>query len=107
MIWVVWVLCFWFILSLFLIPGIADNLPVFSWVLTLNLLIINTIHFSGVHAFSCAFCLEHDKWDFSIFHMLVAWWIGLVVIFGLLLISGLLPVFSCVLAVTIPIYTQG
>ena len=34
--------------------------PVFSWVLTLNSLIINAIHFSGLHAFSGSFCLEHD-----------------------------------------------
>ena len=40
------------ILRLFLISGIADNFPVFSWVLALKSLIINTIHFSGMHAFS-------------------------------------------------------
>jgi hypothetical protein len=38
--------------KLWLLKGFADNLPVFSWVFTLNSLIINTIHFSGLHAFS-------------------------------------------------------
>ncbi len=50
-----------FIFSLFLIYGIADNLPVFSWVLTLNSLIINTIHFSGLHAFTGGYLSEHDS----------------------------------------------
>jgi hypothetical protein len=41
---------------LFLISGIADYLPVFSWVLGVNSLIINTIHFSGLKAISGVFC---------------------------------------------------
>jgi len=42
----------WYIFSLIIISGIADYLPVFSWVLALNSLIINTIHFSGMVAFA-------------------------------------------------------
>ncbi len=48
---VIWSLC--------LISGLF---PVFSCVLTLKSLIINTIHFSGMKAFSGGFCLEHDFW---------------------------------------------
>jgi hypothetical protein len=44
-----------FILSLLFISCFAGYLPVFSWVLMLNSLIINTIHFSGVYAFSGCF----------------------------------------------------
>ena len=40
------------ILCLLLIFGIADSLPVVSWVLLLKSLTINTIHFSGMYAFS-------------------------------------------------------
>ena len=58
MIWVAWVLCFGFILGLFLISGIADNLPVVSCVLLDNSLIINGIHFSGRQAFAGNFCGE-------------------------------------------------
>ena len=43
---------FMVILGLLLISGIADNLPVFSCVLIDKSLIINTIHFSGLQAFS-------------------------------------------------------
>jgi hypothetical protein len=38
------------------ISGFAGFLPVFSCVLALNSLIINTIHFSGMHAFAGGFC---------------------------------------------------
>ena len=38
------------------VSGIADNFPVFSCVLVDNSLIINTIHFSGMHAISGGFC---------------------------------------------------
>ena len=41
-----------FILSLLFISIFAGYLPVFSWVLALKSLIINTIHFSGMQAFS-------------------------------------------------------
>ena len=41
-----------FILSLLFFSCFAGYLPVFSWVLVLKLLIINTIHFSGMHAFA-------------------------------------------------------
>ena len=44
------------IFCLLLISGFAGYLPVVSWVLVLKSLIINTIHFSGMHAFSGGFC---------------------------------------------------
>ncbi len=48
--------------------------------------------------FLVVYCLEHDMLDFGIFFMWVAGCYGFFVILGLLLISGLFPVFSCVLA---------
>ena len=53
-----------FILGLLFISGFAGLLPVISCVLALNSLIINTIHFSGLHAFAGSFCVE----------MLALWW---------------------------------
>jgi hypothetical protein len=47
---------FLFILGLLLISGIAGLLPVFSWVLIDNSLIINTIHFCRSYAFAGSFC---------------------------------------------------
>ncbi len=43
---------FAFIFSLFFISCFAGLLPVFSWVFGCKSLIINAIHFSGMHAFS-------------------------------------------------------
>jgi hypothetical protein len=41
----------WLLLVVFsVVIKVAGLLPVFSWVFTLNSLIINTIHFSGLHA---------------------------------------------------------
>ena len=44
-----------FIFGLLFISGFAGYLPVFSWVLVLKLLIINGIHFSGLHGFAGCF----------------------------------------------------
>ena len=45
------------ILGLLLISGFAGLLPVVSWVLGCNSLIINDVHFSGMQAFSGCFLL--------------------------------------------------
>ncbi len=87
-------------MGLLLISGIADNLPVFSCVLMLKSLIINTIDFSGLHAIAGVFFLEHDFWILRFTGCGLYGCCGFVVILGLLLISGvagLLPVVSWVL----------
>jgi len=51
-------LWFWVHIWYFLISGIASCLPVVSCVLAHKSLIINTIHFSGLHACAGWFCLS-------------------------------------------------
>jgi hypothetical protein len=43
------------IFGLLFISGFAGYLPVFSWVLALKSLIINAIHFSGLHVVAGGF----------------------------------------------------
>ena len=58
-----------FIFGIFIISGIADNLPVFSCVFGVNSLIINTIHFCRLWVF-----LSGTRFlDFKIYRMWAVW----------------------------------
>ena len=66
----------WFylvILGLFFISSFAGFLPVVSWVLMDNSLIINTIHFSGMEAFSGNFCGEERHTLQAVWVMWMRW----------------------------------
>ncbi len=92
--WVVGCCGFVFTLYLFIILGLF---PVFSCVLGLKSLIINTIHFSSLWAFAVRFLFGTRFLDFKIYRMWVIGYCGFVFIFCLFLISALFLVFSCVL----------
>ncbi len=58
----------WLILVIFgllFISGFSGLFPVFSCVFGVNSLIINTIHFSGMHAFSSCFCVGEGGSGYS------------------------------------------
>ncbi len=79
------------------VSGFAGLFPVFSWVLVLKSLIINTIQFSGLHAIlsESGFLGFYDFQDVGC--MGVGILLLCVFIYSLCLISGLFPVFSWVL----------
>ena len=73
----------WFIVYFWFCRFVAGCFLIF-WC---NSLIINTIHFSGLHAISGGFCLEYDIWDFGIFFMWVTGCLGLIVILEFIRVS--------------------
>ncbi len=97
--WLLVIFCFCFI------SGFAGCLPVVSCVLALKSLNINTIHLSGMHAFSGWVCLSEPLiYLIRLIHMK---WVDMLVCCGYIrsivhfwfcrCFAGVLPVFSCVL----------